>query len=155
LGRVIGQAARGGEVLALFGDLGTGKTVLVRGLAAGLGAPPVAVASPTFVLIHEYRGRLPLAHADLYRIEGPGELTHLGLDEYLNGQTVLAVEWADKAGEEFTGDRLEVRLSHRNKTEREIAMVAKGERAQGLLARVAKRWRAGRHPGRRRGAHAT
>src|SRR5512134_369976 len=64
LGQTIGGAAKGGEVLALVGELGAGKTALVRGIAAGLGAPPASVSSPTFVLIHEYRGRLPLIHVD-------------------------------------------------------------------------------------------
>src|SRR5262245_38662263 len=67
LGRALGSALQGGETLALYGPLGAGKTALVRGVAAGLGASREAVSSPTFVLVHEYRGRLPLAHIDLYR----------------------------------------------------------------------------------------
>jgi tRNA threonylcarbamoyladenosine biosynthesis protein TsaE len=88
---LIGESLEGGEVIALYGDLGTGKTVLVRGIAGGLGAPMRMVSSPTFVLIHEYQGRLRLAHVDLYRLEDPSELLHLGLDDYLDGQNVLAV----------------------------------------------------------------
>ena len=96
LGRFIGQSLRGGEVLALYGELGTGKTTLVRGIAAGLEVPSHLVNSPTFVLIHEYQGRVPLAHVDLYRIEAQPELQHIGLSDYLDGQTVVAIEWADK-----------------------------------------------------------
>ncbi|TLY12745.1 MAG: tRNA (adenosine(37)-N6)-threonylcarbamoyltransferase complex ATPase subunit type 1 TsaE [Nitrospirae bacterium] len=98
LGRFIGQSLRGGEVLALYGELGTGKTTLVRGIAAGLEVPSHLVNSPTFVLIHEYQGRVPLAHVDLYRIEAQPELQHIGLSDYLDGQTVVAIEWADKGG---------------------------------------------------------
>lgn len=149
LGRIIGQALRGGEVVALFGELGTGKTALVRGIAAGLGAPPRAVSSPTFVLIHEYRGRLPLAHADLYRIQTATELAYLGLSDYLDGHTVVAVEWADKAGTELPPDRLHVYLTHRGKTARDLALQATGARSRDLLARVMKRCKP-RKPARRR-----
>jgi tRNA threonylcarbamoyladenosine biosynthesis protein TsaE len=85
-----------GDVLALVGDLGAGKTQWVKGLAAGLGSD-APVTSPTFTLIHEYHGgRLPLYHIDCYRLEGPGELLGIGLDEYLDGRGVLVIEWADK-----------------------------------------------------------
>jgi len=136
LGRAIGRSARGGDVVALYGELGSGKTALVRGLAAGLGAPPHAVSSPTFVLIHEYRGRLRLAHADLYRIESAAELPHIGLSEYEDGRTVIAIEWADKAGEELPGDRLDVFLRHEGPTIREITLRPTGPQARRLLARV-------------------
>lgn len=149
LGRMIGQALRGGEVVALCGELGTGKTALVRGIAAGLGAPPRAVSSPTFVLIHEYHGRLPLAHADLYRIQTETELAHLGLSDYLDGHTVVAVEWADKAGTDLPPDRLQVYLAHRGKTARDLALQATGARSRDLLARVMKRCKP-REPASRR-----
>lgn len=139
LGRMIGQALRGGEVIALYGALGTGKTALVRGIAAGLGTPPRAVSSPTFVLIHEYRGRLPLVHVDLYRIQATTELASLGLSDYLDGRTVVAVEWADKAGTELPPDRLQVYLNHRGKTARDLALQATGARSRDLLAHVMKR----------------
>jgi len=135
LGRAMGRALGGGEVLALYGDLGSGKTAFVRGLAAGLGAPPRSVSSPTFVLIHEYSGRLRLIHADLYRIGQESELRHLGLPDYQDGQAVLAVEWADKAGAELPQDRLEVYLAHEDKTKRSIVMKACGPESQACLSR--------------------
>lgn len=83
-------------VVLLYGDLGAGKTAFVRGLAAGLGADPHDVSSPTFTLIQHYRGgRLPLVHVDLYRLEDPREVADLGLDEVGAGG-VLAIEWAEK-----------------------------------------------------------
>lgn len=152
LGRRIGRALQGGETLALYGDLGTGKTALVRGMAEGLGASPQAVSSPTFVLIHEYHGRLRLAHADLYRLDSAEDLRHTGLSEYDDGGTVTAIEWAEKAGADLPADRLEVYLRHRSPTAREIVFVPHGARASRLLARLrrhrARRVRAGRRPAR-------
>jgi tRNA threonylcarbamoyladenosine biosynthesis protein TsaE len=87
---------KAGVVLALCGDLGAGKTHFVKGLAVGLGIETEAT-SPTFTLIHEYTGgRLPLYHIDLYRLEQPEEALNIGLDEYLEGNGVTAIEWADK-----------------------------------------------------------
>ena len=131
--------------MALYGELGTGKTALVRGVAAGLGAPPRAVSSPTFVLVHEYRGRLRLAHADLYRIQTAAELPHVGLSDYLDGNTVVAIEWAEKAGPELPQDRLEIHLSHRREFSRGILLKASGSCSRGLLARVMKRCAARTH----------
>lgn len=136
LGLSIGQALRGGEVIALFGELGTGKTTLVRGLAVGLGAAPRSVSSPTFVLIQEYRGRLPLAHADLYRLDSATDLHHLGLSDYLDERHVVAIEWAEKAGADLPADRLEVHLSHRSKTIRAAALKATGPSSHRLLTRL-------------------
>src|SRR5678815_2923097 len=84
LGQAIGRRVRGGDVVALYGDLGTGKTTFVRGMAGGIGAKPHAVTSPTFVLIHEYHGRLLLAHADLYRLESSDDIRQLGMEDYFN-----------------------------------------------------------------------
>lgn len=131
----------GGEVLALYGELGTGKTTLVRGVAAGLGVPGTSVSSPTFVLIHEYRGRLMVAHADLYRL-AEADVRHVGLDEYLTGKTVLAIEWAERAARELPADRLEIRLSHGQP--RSIVFYPTGPRSQALLARVMKAGRSRR-----------
>lgn len=97
LGRAWGERAATGAVFALTGDLGTGKTQFVKGLAAGLGCPG-PVSSPTFVLAHEYTGgRLPLFHLDLYRLETPGEITAAGLEDYLiEPAGVTVVEWAER-----------------------------------------------------------
>ena len=95
-GRDYAAGLHAGDVLALVGDLGAGKTQWVKGLAAGLGSD-AAVTSPTFTLIHEYPGgRLPLYHADCYRLETAAELLGIGLDDYLDGRGVLVIEWADK-----------------------------------------------------------
>lgn len=139
LGHAIGESLQGGEVLALYGELGTGKTSLVRGIAGGVGAPPRMVTSPTFVLIHEYRGRLQLAHADLYRVGNPDELQQIGLSDYFNGETVVAIEWAEKAIDELPSDRLEIRLSHKGERRRDLEVEAFGGTAHALLRRIRSR----------------
>lgn len=133
-GRIIGQTLRGGETLALSGELGAGKTALVRGIAAGLGTPPSHVTSPTFVLIHEYCGRLPLIHMDLYRLRSLADAESIGLHEYFQGTTVTAIEWADKFPELLPRDRLELTLQHKAPTARTARMLARGPRASALLA---------------------
>lgn len=139
LGRAIGSALKGGETLALFGPLGAGKTALVRGIAAGLGAPATAVSSPTFVLIHEYRGRLPLAHIDLYRLTTPRQIESIGLLEYLAGPTVAAIEWADKGQAILPSDRLEIVLHHDAVGSRTIQLAATGATSRRLLERTRQR----------------
>ena len=95
-GRALAATLRPGDVLALDGGLGAGKTQFVKGLAAGLGCTG-EVTSPTFTLVHEYTGgRLPLFHLDLYRLETEDEVLQLGLDDYLGEGGVLAIEWAGK-----------------------------------------------------------
>ena len=95
-GRTQAASLRRGDVLALSGDLGAGKTHFVKGVAAALGAEAV-VTSPTFTLIHEYLGgRLPVYHFDFYRLEDEDEVLKIGLDEYLDGDGICLIEWADK-----------------------------------------------------------
>ena len=95
VGERIAASIRAGDVILLYGQLGAGKTAFVRGLARGLGAPPEDVTSPTFTLVQEYRGRVTLYHVDLYRLE-PREVPDLGLDELVEGESVVAVEWPDR-----------------------------------------------------------
>jgi tRNA threonylcarbamoyladenosine biosynthesis protein TsaE len=140
LGHAIGLSLQGGETLALFGPLGAGKTSLVRGIAAGLGAPATAVSSPTFVLIHEYRGRLPLAHVDLYRVNSTSEAESTGLQEYFSGSTVVAIEWADKGLSILPQDRLEIQLRHQAVGSRTIRLSATGQTSTALLAEVRRRY---------------
>jgi tRNA threonylcarbamoyladenosine biosynthesis protein TsaE len=135
LGETIGRVLRGGETIALYGPLGAGKTALVRGIAQGLGTSPTAVRSPTFVVIHEYdQGRLPLAHVDLYRIRSPRELESTGLIEYFSGQTVTAIEWADKGLAALPHDRIEIVLNHRAARSRTIQLSVTGPKSHKILA---------------------
>jgi len=130
---VIGRVLCGGETIALYGPLGAGKTALVRGIAVGLNASPTAVTSPTFVVIHEYQGRLPLAHVDLYRIRSPRELESTGLIEYFSGQTVTAIEWAEKGLVALPYDRIEIALNHRAARSRTIQLNVTGPKSHAVL----------------------
>lgn len=118
--RQIAAGFRGGEVVLLTGELGAGKTAFVRGLARGLAADPEEVASPTFVLLTAYPGRLTLHHADLYRLRGDGDERELGLEELPGPKGVLAVEWADRLGALPWAATLRVSLSHAGADERLI-----------------------------------
>jgi tRNA threonylcarbamoyladenosine biosynthesis protein TsaE len=100
LGEIIGKSLEPGSIIALRGGLGAGKTVLVKGIARGLGIEDEPV-SPTFVIMNAYEGRIPLYHFDLYRISGADELTGIGADEFLYGGGVSAVEWAERVEEIF------------------------------------------------------
>lgn len=121
LGRSIAATLRRGDVLALCGDLGAGKTHFVKGLAAGLDAQS-GVTSPTFTLIHEYRGgRLPLYHFDFYRLEDEDEALKIGLDEYLDGDGVSVIEWADKFPALLPPHTRWLRFTHRADGTRAIA----------------------------------
>ena len=111
LGEWIGRACTGGEIIALIGPLGAGKTCLARGLARGLGVPEGSTASPTFALIHEYRGRVPVVHVDLYRLDTEAS-KHFGLEEYLESAAVTVIEWADRIPSLLPRDHLRMELEH-------------------------------------------
>lgn len=136
LGRRLGAVATPGVVVALVGDLGAGKTAFAQGVGEGLGVRGV-VQSPTFVLVDEHTdGRLPLVHADLYRLDDPAELDQLGLDERLErGDAVGLVEWADKHPDVLPADHLRVELAHAG-TARRITWTATGPRHAALLEAV-------------------
>ena len=120
LGEELGRGLRGGEVVLLEGELGAGKTAFVRGLARGLGADPDEVASPTFVLLTAYPGRLTLHHADLYRLSGGGDDRELGLEELPGPQGVLAVEWPERLGERRLSRVVSVFLEHAGQDTRRV-----------------------------------
>ena len=121
IGSRLAGELRPGAVLALAGDLGAGKTQLVKGLAAGLGIE-TEPTSPTFTLIHEYPGRLPLFHIDLYRLESAEEVLGIGIDEYLAGEGVTVVEWADKFAELMPPGTRWIRFRVLEGDDREIAL---------------------------------
>jgi tRNA threonylcarbamoyladenosine biosynthesis protein TsaE len=131
----LGELVADGDAIALRGHLGAGKTLLVQGLARGLGVPPtLRVTSPTFTLLNQYRGgRLLLFHADLYRIEAESELREIGIDEALGAGGVIAVEWADRFSV-LPADRLEVSLEVTHDDERALDAFGSGSRSKALAA---------------------
>jgi tRNA threonylcarbamoyladenosine biosynthesis protein TsaE len=134
LGQKIGRLIKQPVIIALVGDLGSGKTAFVQGLASGLDVPvEYYITSPTFTLINEYPGRLPLFHADLYRLETVQDLEDIGLDELLYDQGVLAVEWADKLVDNLSGDYLVLQFEIIDDDHRKINLIAYGHNGINLI----------------------
>ena len=127
LGRHIGELALPGDVFLLVGDLGAGKTCLTQGIAWGLGIKEYTM-SPSFVIIRELYGRLPLYHIDLYRLDRIEESMELGLDDYLYGQGVCVVEWAEKALSIMPAEHLLIKIGYLSDTERSFRIEGVGER---------------------------
>jgi len=108
-----------GNVVALFGELGSGKTVFARGIARALGITE-KITSPTFILINEFHGSIPLYHMDLYRMDSIQEIQDIGVEDYFYGDGICVVEWAEKLGELYPENAIRVRLKHLGDTNREI-----------------------------------
>ncbi len=122
-GRKMAQTLKGGELIVLEGDLGMGKTVFARGIAAGLGISEDQVRSPSFTLVHEYEGgRCPLFHVDLYRLDGDEDLEGLGLDELTEAGSVVLVEWGEKLPLWYRRDALTVRFHDLGEDSRQIEL---------------------------------
>ncbi|MHC4571565.1 MAG: tRNA (adenosine(37)-N6)-threonylcarbamoyltransferase complex ATPase subunit type 1 TsaE [Planctomycetota bacterium] len=121
-GQKIGSQLRGGEVLAICGSLGSGKTHLIKGIAAGAGAEDSRqVTSPTFVIVNEYAGKLDIYHIDAYRLSSVGEFEMIGFDEYCRPQSVVVIEWADKVELALQGiNYIRIELSHAGESKRKI-----------------------------------
>ncbi len=136
-GERLGTLLLPGDVVALRGPLGAGKTCFVQGVARGLGVPRShSVTSPTFTLIGEYPARIPLRHADFYRIESEERLFEIGFDDLLDGRGVLLVEWAERWPSALPKDRLEVQIEPLEDGAREITFSGHGARAERLCAQL-------------------
>jgi tRNA threonylcarbamoyladenosine biosynthesis protein TsaE len=125
LARRLGELVEPGTVLTLEGDLGAGKTHFTKGLASGLGVKRI-VNSPTYTIIKEYQGRLPLYHMDVYRVHDGNE--DLGFDDYFYGEGITVIEWASLIGEQLPHERLEIKFFHQGDQQRKIIFTPKGER---------------------------
>lgn len=112
-GESLASSLRSGDTVLLSGDLGMGKTVFARGVAAGLGVDPDQVRSPSFTLVNRYPGRVPVYHIDLYRVEKLEDMDELGLEEILGGDGVAVVEWAERLGPYRPGRAVEVQVADR------------------------------------------
>jgi tRNA threonylcarbamoyladenosine biosynthesis protein TsaE len=125
-GRKIGSQLKGGEVIAFYGPLGSGKTHLIKGIVAGLGAEDAAneVTSPTFVLVNEYSGRLEVYHIDAYRLDSIVQFEQIGFDDYCRPDSVVLIEWADKIEQALSGiNYIKIELSHLGPTARTIRVI--------------------------------
>lgn len=133
IGERLARLAQPGDVLALWGELGAGKTQLSKGVASGLGLDGGDVSSPTFVILHEhFGGRMPLFHLDLYRLEGQ-DLGTTGWEETLEGGGITVIEWPDRAGNALPEDRVDILLEHIADTKRRVVLSATGRRSAELL----------------------
>lgn len=135
VGEFVGKRLKAGMVLCLTGDLGAGKTLFTKGVAAGLGVKE-DVTSPSFTLMNLYDGRLPVAHFDLYRLDDGGDLDEIGFYEYADEPVGVAIiEWADKFPEALPPHHLSVVLSPgKNLEERRLSFTARGDGYEGILA---------------------
>jgi tRNA threonylcarbamoyladenosine biosynthesis protein TsaE len=135
LGTLIGELAGPGDVILLVGNLGVGKTCLTQGLAWGLGSREYAM-SPTFVLMREMSGRLPLYHMDLYRLDRIEEIVDLGLDDYLFGRGVCVVEWAEKGMRVLPAEHMLINIDYLGDTERRFRFSPRGKRYEQLVRQL-------------------
>ena len=135
LGQRIGELALPGDVFLLVGELGTGKTCLTQGIAWGLGIEEYTL-SPSFVIMRELYGRLPLYHMDLYRLDRIEESMELGLDDYLYGRGVCVVEWAEKALSILPTEHLLIKISYLSDTERSFQIKPSGQRYLEIAAQL-------------------
>lgn len=136
LGTILAGLVQGGDIVLLSGNLGTGKTHLVQGIAFGLDVSEYA-CSPSFMIAREYHGRLNLNHLDLYRLDHIEEIVDLGLDEYFREDAVCAIEWAEKGTAALPGDSLTVRMEHMSGDNRRITFAPSGKRYRQLVSQLA------------------
>jgi tRNA threonylcarbamoyladenosine biosynthesis protein TsaE len=135
IGMKLGKSAAAGDVVLLVGPLGAGKTCLTQGIARGMGIHEYT-ASPSFVLVREYQGKLPLYHIDLYRLDKIEEVTQLGLDDYLYGNGVCVVEWADKGLSVLPEGHLLIEMQIVSPLKRRLSFVPRGTRYSEMLSKL-------------------
>lgn len=133
-GRHLAKKLAAGDIICFYGDLGAGKTTMIKGIADGLQVKSDYVHSPTFTLMNVYEhGRIPLYHFDMYRIEKPEQLFDIGYDEFLYGNGVSVIEWSEKFGSLLPQERLEIHLEHKGEEKRGILIKAFGVRYENLV----------------------
>jgi tRNA threonylcarbamoyladenosine biosynthesis protein TsaE len=135
LGVSIGKLAEPGDIYLLIGDLGAGKTCLTQGIAYGLDIHEYTL-SPSFVIMRELHGRLPLYHMDFYRLDNVAEISDLGLDDYLFGEGVCVIEWANKGLTVLPEDHLLIGIDYISDTERSFVIEPRGERYVRMLTKL-------------------
>ncbi len=138
LGECLTVQCKGGEIICLSGNLGSGKTTLVKGMARGLKIDENKVNSPTFVIMNVYEGRLPLYHFDFYRLEDPKEIGGIGYDEFLYGNGVAVIEWSERFGTLMPPEYLAIDLCDAGEQTRVLTFTAHGKRYQDLMGALQK-----------------
>jgi len=136
LGERLGRALRAGDVVALQGELGSGKTTLIQGLARGLGRGPDTVKSPTFVLMREYPGEIPLIHIDGYRLSGAPQVSWLDTDLMFSPHKITVIEWAERFEGLLPEQHVAIHLAHVSANRRRLRVTATGTRATAILRQL-------------------
>lgn len=139
IGKQIGSLLRPEDVVALVGELGTGKTHFIKGLASATGVKNSRyITSPSFTLVHEYQGEFPFYHIDLFRLETEKEAEGLGLDEYFQGRGITAIEWADKIPNLLPEEILWIEIRYTGENTRSIEILAKGARYEAIVRELSR-----------------
>lgn len=146
LAALLGRLVVPGAVIVLEGQLGAGKTTFVKGLAQSLGVDEAEVTSPTFALMHEYEGQVPVYHFDVYRLDDPAEFAELGADEYLAGRGVAVIEWGGRVREELPEERLEIVIQREDELAGRADAAAGGDASPTATARRLSFWPHGQAP---------
>ena len=134
LGESLGRLLRPGDFVALFGELGSGKTRFAQGVALGAGVDPkTRVTSPTYTIMNEYQGTYPLYHFDLYRLAGDSDILELGFEDYFYGQGICLVEWAERLVGELPDEHLKVSFTYEVNDARRVVFESNGERYREIL----------------------
>ena len=137
IGKIIARNAKKGDIICLFGNFGSGKTVLTKGIAEGLGVDEKNIVSPSFVLLREYlKARIPLFHFDLYRLKDPKDILDIGYEEYLFGEGVTVIEWADRLNSLKPEEFLSINLSVKGSSKRQLVFKAYGKHHRALLRKI-------------------
>ncbi|MEW6409958.1 MAG: tRNA (adenosine(37)-N6)-threonylcarbamoyltransferase complex ATPase subunit type 1 TsaE [Nitrospirota bacterium] len=136
IGVDISRLLNDGDLICLFGELGAGKTCFIKGIGSGLGVDSRRITSPTFIIINEHRGRLRFYHIDLYRINNSSELEGIGFRDYIDGDGVTAVEWAEKAGKELPEERIDIEIFNIGGDRRRLVISAKGEHYEDIVKQI-------------------
>ncbi|MFB3925746.1 MAG: tRNA (adenosine(37)-N6)-threonylcarbamoyltransferase complex ATPase subunit type 1 TsaE [Syntrophales bacterium] len=129
IGRIVGENLKGGDIVALIGELGSGKTCLTQGIARGAGVSErYQITSPTFTLVNEYPGRIPFVHLDIYRLSGSRDLVEMGYEDYFYGGSVVVIEWAEKIGDLLPGETIYINLEYLDENRRKILISGENDR---------------------------
>src|SRR5262245_3474029 len=139
LARKIAKQLKKGAIVCLHGDLGAGKTTFVKGMVKALGVEENAVTSPTFVLMNIYEGKLPLYHFDLYRLENADDIMQIGYEEFLYGEGISVIEWAERLKELYPKEYVKIELRHKSAREREIVLETRGRPYESILKKIGKK----------------
>ena len=136
IGKSLALSLQKGDIVCLFGDLGSGKTVLTKGISSGLGVKPGKILSPTFVLLRRYGGKVPVYHFDLYRLNDPKDILGIGYEEYFFDEGISVIEWGDRLGYYMPKEFLKIKLEISGEKRRTLKFTATGRHYRRLLEKL-------------------